>query len=359
MALFPSVVAPGDPDLFPAGEAPTVCIVLLSGIGDVVHGLPLVWDVKARNPRARVVWVAEAAPAEVLRHHPAVDDILVFRSRAGLAGVRELRRAMAEVRADLTLNVQRYLKSVWPTLFSGARVRVGLPPSKTRDGIRFFHTHVLPETAWKHSQDLFLDFRGVLGTPREDPLRWGLTFDGGERTAQTAFRKTLEPGRPVASLVLASANPKKDWTAKGYAGLADHLDQQGFQVLLLGGPSARERALADAVLEEVGRKARDCLGDSVRRLMWLVDASDLVVAPDTGPLHIAHALDVPVVGLFAHTNPWRVGPYARYRDLVVDRYTDPGDAPDPSAYLPKDHRMDTITVEDVLDRVALARKRYL
>ncbi len=83
-----------------------------------------------------------------------------------------------------------------------------------------------------------------------------------------------------------------------------------------------------------------------------------MVAPDTGPLHVAHALGVPVVGLFGHTNPWRVGPWRRFRELVVDRYTDPDDAPDPSAYLPKDHRMEAITVEDVLEKVELARCRH-
>jgi heptosyltransferase I len=359
MALFPRVVGPDGPDLFPAGEAPTVTLVLLSGIGDVVHGLPLAWDAKERRPACRVVWVAEAAPAQVLRHHPAVDRVVVFRSRAGLGGVRALRREMADVRSDLTLNVQRYLKSAWPTLFSGASVRVGLPPSKTRDGIRFLHTHVLRETPWKHSQDLFLDFRGALGVPADAPLRWGLTFSPGERVEQEAFRDTLEPGRPVAGLVVASANPRKDWTPEGYAALADALDDRGFQVLLLGGPSERERRIAAAVLADARSAPRDCLGDSVRRLMWLVDACDLVVAPDTGPLHIAHALEVPVVGLFAHTNPWRVGPYRHYRDLVVDRYTEPGAEPDPSAYHPKDHRMDAITVGDVLERVELARRRYL
>jgi heptosyltransferase I len=360
LALFPDVVTPDGPDLFPAGEAPTVCIVLLSGIGDVVHGLPLAWDVRSRNPDARVVWVAEPAPAQVLHHHPAVDRVVVYRTRDGLGGLRELRRTMADVDADLTLNVQRYLKSAWPTLFSGAPTRVGLPPSKTRDGIRLVHTHVLRETPWKHSQDLFLDFRWALGVGRDAPARWGLAFSDEERAAQEAFLETLDPDRPVASLVLASANPKKDWTAEGWAELADRLaGEMGFQVLLLGGPSARERTLADAVLAATRTPPRDCLGDSVRRLMWLVDASDLVAAPDTGPLHIAHALDVPVVGLFAHTNPWRVGPWQRYRDLVVDRYTEPGDAPDPAGYLPKDHRMDTISVEDVLERVEIARERYL
>jgi len=289
-----------------------------------------------------------------------VDRIVVFRSREGVAGVRALHRAMRDVRADLTLNVQRYFKSVWPTLFSGSPLRVGLPPSKTRDGVRFVHTHVVEETPWKHSQDLFLDFRGALGVPRDAPVAWGITFSAEERAEQATFRATLEPDRPVVSLVLASANPRKDWHAEGYAAVADRAERElGAQVLLLGGPSDRERRLADGVRARAATSPRDCLGDSVRRLMGLVALSDVVVAPDTGPLHIAHALGVPVVGLFAHTNPWRVGPYRRYHDLVVDRYTDPGEEPDPAGYLPKDHRMDMITVDDVMDRLHRARERYL
>jgi heptosyltransferase I len=130
-------------------------------------------------------------------------------------------------------------------------------------------------------------------------------------------------------------------------------------VLLLGGPSARERAAADTVLARTRTEPVDGLGDSVRALMGRIAGSSLVVAPDTGPLHVAHALGVPVIGLFAHTNPWRVGPWARFRDLVVDRYTEPGAPPDPAGYLPKDDRMDTITVEDVLEKVEVARSTYL
>lgn len=357
MSLRPAVVGPEGPVVFPTDAPRRVCIVLLSGIGDVVHGLPLAWDVKSLDPDAEVVWVAEPAPAQVLAHHPAVDRVVVYRTRDGLGGLRALRRTMAGTDAHLTLNVQRYLKSAWPTLFSGAPTRVGLPPSKTRDGVRFFHTHVLRETPWKHSQDLFLDFRWALGVPRDAPPRWDVTFSGGERAEQRAFFAALDD-RPVAALVVGSANPKKDWPADRQARLADALATDfGMTVLLLGGPSVRERRVADAVLAAASSQPVDCLGDSVRRLMWLVDGADLVVAPDTGPLHIAHALDVPVVGLFAHTNPWRVGPYSRSQDLIVDRYTEPGDEPDPSAYLPKDDRMDAITVEDVLSRVEVARSR--
>ena len=93
-------------------------------------------------------------------------------------------------------------------------------------------------------------------------------------------------------------------------------------------------------------------------MMWTVDGIDLLVSPDTGPLHVAHALAVPVVGLFGHTSPWRVGPWRRYRDLVVDAYTEPGEAPDPSAYEPKLGRMETIGVDAVLERVMRAAVRY-
>ncbi len=158
---------------------------------------------------------------------------------------------------------------------------------------------------------------------------------------------------------MGSANPKKDWPPERYAALADRMGADfGYRVLLLGGPSEREREAARRIADAAEHPVLDCLGDGVRRLMWLVDACDLVVAPDTGPLHIAHALDVPVVGLYAHTNPWRVGPYKRFRELVVDRYTDPGDEPDPSGYLPREDRMDHITVKDVLEKVELARERY-
>ncbi len=358
VSLRTRTVGPDGPVLLD-DEPRRVCIVLLSGIGDVIHGLPLALDVKARDARHHVTWVAEPAPAEVLRHHPAVDRIVVYRTRDGLGGLRALRRVMADVDADLTLNVQRYFKSVWPTLLSGAPLRVGLPPSKTRDGVRWFSTHVLAEGPWKHSQELFLDFRWALGVARDAPVRWEITFSPDEVVEREAFFAHLGGG-PVASLVLGSANPKKDWPPERYAELADALaGDHGFRVLLLGGPSPRERRAADTVLSRARTRPVDGLGDSVRALMGRIAGSALVVAPDTGPLHVAHALGVPVIGLFAHTNPWRVGPWRRFTDLVVDRYTEPGADPDPAGYLPRDDRMDTITVRDVLEKVEVARSTYL
>ncbi|MGD2071203.1 MAG: glycosyltransferase family 9 protein [Gemmatimonadota bacterium] len=336
-----------------------ISIVLLTGIGDVVHGLPLACDLKRDDPRRRVLWVAEPAPAEVVRHHPAVDEVVVFDKSRGLHGIVELRRAFRGRRTDVTLNMQRYFKSVFPTLLSGAPVRVGLPPSKTRDGVRLFNTHHLPEQPWRHIQDLLLDYRRVLGLADDAPVEWRIAFTAGERNAQRAFFDALPDGRPVAGVVLATANPKKDWPVRRYVELVDALgDGLGYTVVLVGGPAPEEKAKALEVRRACRAEPVDALGDSVRRMMWMVDGVDVLVSPDTGPLHIAHALAVPVVGLYGHTNPWRVGPYRRYRDLVVDAYTEPGAAPDPAGYEPKQGRLERITTADVLARVERARECY-
>lgn len=91
--------------------------------------------------------------------------------------------------------------------------------------------------------------------------------------------------------------------------------------------------------------------------MWPLEACDLAVAPDTGPLHVAVAVGAPVVGLFGHTNPWRAGPY-RHRDLIVDRYTDPGEEPDPARRGPRHGRMERITVGEVMEKVEEGLSRY-
>ena len=327
-----------------------VGIVLLTGIGDVVHGLPIANDLKRGDPARTVVWVAEPAPARLLEHHPAVDEIVVFHKRRGVRGVIELARAFQGRRCDLTLNMQRYLKGLFPSVLSGARIRVGLPPSKTREGVRLFNTHHLAERPWCHTQDLLLGYRQTLGLPTDAPVEWGITFSDAERAEPAHFFHGLGD-RLVAGVVLATANPRKDWPPERYPALLNHLHQLGYRVRLVAGPGERERASAARVTPRPGSHPEVGLTDSVRRMMWMVDGVDLLVSPDT-------AVGAPVVGLFRHTNPARVGPWRRYRDLVVDRYTEPGMPPDPAQYDLKLGRMEAIGLDDVLDMVERARTRY-
>jgi heptosyltransferase I len=340
------------------GNPVDLCIVLLSGLGDVVLGLPVVNALKRDDARRRVTWVVEPMPSGILRHHPAVDDVVVYRKRPALRGARELWRDLRERRFDTTLNFNIYLKGIPPTVFSRAPLRVGFARPRSRDlAWLALNCHVVPRRH-QHFVDDFLQFLEPLDIPPPIAPEWRICFTAAERAAQREFFARLG-GRPVATIIPASGRPAKDWLAERWAEVAQRLDREhGFRVVLSGGPGAREGALARAIAGAVSPPPIVALGDDVRRLAWILDGSRLVLGPDTGPVHVARALDVPVIGLYGHTNPRHVGPYRAFEDLWVDAYTDPGAAPDPAAHAGKTGRMERISVDAVLERVERALARY-
>ena len=213
-----------------------------------------------------------------------------------------------------------------------------------------FANEHLPPGPRRHTQDLFLEFLDVLHIQPES-LQWLIPLTESEKLEQEAFFETLRD-RPVIGVVGASANRHKDWPAQNYPHLVDALISNfNAHVVLLGGPGEREQGIARYIMDHAQHRPVWGLGDSIRRLTWLIDGCNLIIAPDTGPVHIARALEVPVIGLYGHTNPWRIGPYRKYEDLWIDRYNEPGDPPDASKAEPKHGRMELIRVEDVLEKV--------
>jgi heptosyltransferase I len=330
-----------------------VCIVLLTGLGDVVHGLPVVNALKRAWPETRITWVVEPMPAGILAPHPAIDRVVVYEKKKGLRGIRELWSRLRGEKFDLALNFNIYFKSIAPLVFSRAPERWTFGSDRARDGVWLAGNRRLPARPRRHTQDMFLEFLEVLGVEPQ-PLEWRFVITDDERAAQQRFVEQLE-GRRAVALVPASANAKKDWPAERYVAVADAIEGElGARAVLVGGPGGREAAAARLISERAARPPLWMMGDGVRRLIWLLEASAAVVAPDTGPLHIARAMGTPVVGLFGHTNPWRVGPYRVYEDLWLDAYTEPGAAPDPSNAVPQHGRMEQIEPEQVIERVSRA-----
>ena len=341
-----------------SSESRHICIVLLTGLGDVVHGLPLVNAIKDAKKDVRITWIAEPMPASFLEGHPSIDQVVTFRRRDGLRGIRQLRHDFKAVPpVDVTLNLNVYLKSIWPTLLSRAPRRIGFDRGRSFEGVWLASNEKLNSRPRAHTADMFLEFADRLRIPVPSP-EWRIRFTSAERAAQDAFFSEMK-GRPVATIVPATATIKKDWLADRWARIAEALERDyGFAVVIAGGPGAREQAVGREIMARSAASITWAMSDSVRRLSYLIDGSDLLIAPDTGPVHIARALDVPVIGLYGHTNPWRVGPWRAFQDLWVDRYTEPGTAPDPSNRTPKWDRMPTITVEDVIGRIDHAVTKY-
>ncbi|HET6764194.1 MAG TPA: glycosyltransferase family 9 protein, partial [Longimicrobiaceae bacterium] len=247
--------------------ADRVCIVLLTGLGDVVNGLPLVNALKRHDPARHVTWVVEPMPAAVLRPHPSVDEVVVYEKSRGVAGVADLRRKLAGRRFDLTLNLNVYLKSAWPTLLSGAPHRLGFERGRAMDGVWLAANHHLSRHPRAHTLDMFLEFAEHLGLPVPS-VDWRLQVTPAERAEQQAFFAPLRD-RPVVGIVPASANAKKDWFPDRYARVVDALESDfGYRTVLVGGPGGRETAMARRIAQMASAKPVWGLGDGIRRLVW-------------------------------------------------------------------------------------------
>ncbi len=344
------------PPVRPTALPSRIGIVMMSALGDAVHVLPVVNALKRHAPATRISWILQPGPASLVRGHPAVDEIVVFEKSRGFAAMREVVDALTG-RLDLVLALQVYFKAGLLTALLDAPVKLGFDRARARDLNWLATNRRIPPHAPQHVQDQYFEFLAALGVPAE-PVEWRLGPWPEETESRAAFLAPFT-GRPLAPLVIGASHPEKEWLPERWAALADALaDRYGLTTVLAGGASERELATADAIQASARHRPLSTLGCSLRELVWLLGASSLVVSLDTGPLHMAVALDRPVIALMGYNNPKRVGPWRRYHDLIVDAYGDPGENY-PISMAHRTGRMPRITVAEVLDRVERWKQRYI
>jgi heptosyltransferase I len=333
-----------------------ICIVMMSAVGDAVHVCPVITAIKRVHPTAHITWVLQPGPATLVRGHPAVDDIVLFDRSAGTRGFLDVRRELAARGPfDVCINLQVYFKAGLITSFVRTPVRLGFDRARARDFNWLFTNAKIPPHPMQHVQDQYFEFLDALGVPHGEP-QWNLGPWPEERAWQREFFAPIE--RPVASIVVATSKPDKDWLPERWAQVCDALVEDfGLQPVLVGGRSERELAAEAVILREARHTPISALGSGLRKLTAILDGSALVLSPDTGPLHLSVALDRPVVSLIGYSNPKRVGPYRRFRDLMIDAYGEPGEDY-PVSMENRMDRMPRITVRDVLDRVQVWDARY-
>lgn len=338
-------------------EAPgrRIAIVMMSALGDAVHVLPLVNALKRHEPGCHITWVLQPGPASLMRGHPAVDEIVVFQKSRGWRALLDIRRAFAERRFDLVLALQVYIKAGLVTAMLHADEKLGFDRARARDLNWIFTTRRIPPHAPQHVQDQYFEFLTALNVPYEPP-----TWELGPWPHEHARQQDLLAGldRPAVSLVIGASHPQKDWLPERWAELAGALRSDfGLEPVLAGGRSERELATERVMTQRLDRAPRSSLGVPLRDLIAWLEGSALVVSLDTGPLHMAVALDRPVISLMGYNNPKRVGPYRRFHDLLVDAYGDPGEDY-PISIAHRLDRMPRITVRDVLEKVERWSQRY-
>lgn len=332
-----------------------ICVVMMSAVGDAVHVLPVINALKRVNPETRITWVLQPGPAALVRGHRSVDEIIVFDRARGTAAFADVRKELAKRRFELVINLQVYFKAGIVTAMTQAPVKLGFDRARARDFNWVFTNRKIPASPVQHVQDQYFEFLTALGVSPE-PVEWDLGPWPHELEWQRNFVSSVD--RPIASIVVATSKPEKNWMPERWAEVSDALYRDfGMQVILVGGRSERELAAEKVVMNHAKHKPRSELGSGLRNLVSILDASALVLSPDTGPLHMSVALDRPVISLIGYTNPKRTGPYRRFQDLIIDAYGDP-DEDYPISMENRPGRMKRIETRHVLEKTELWRSRY-
>jgi len=331
-----------------------VAIVMMSAIGDAVHTLPVINSLRAAAPAVHLTWILQPGPYGLVAHHPAVDEFILFDRARGPRAFLDLWQQVRHRRFDLVLALQVYFKAGVVVGMLRAPRKIGFDRRRARDLNWLFTNEHIPPRPPQHVLEQYFEFLDYLGVPRR--LEWRLEASPAERARYAPLLPADHPG-PTIGFVLATSKPEKDWPAERYAALADRLAaDHGARVVLVGGRTPREEAAAAVVRARARTPVLDLRAQDLRRLVALTERLDVLVSPDTGPMHIGVALGVPTVGLLGYTNPKWGGP-VRFRDLMVDAFGDPGEEyPSGRTYRPG--RMRRIEVVDVAAKVAEALARY-
>ncbi|HEL2959855.1 glycosyltransferase family 9 protein [Stenotrophomonas geniculata] len=301
-----------------ASASSSLCLLRLSALGDVTHVVPLVRTLQAARPDTPIHWIIDKAGHKLLEGLPGV-TFHAYDKKSGMAGVKELRKQLPPGRFEALLQMQVAFRANLLSAFIPAERRIGYDRSRSKDLHGLFINERIPDRPGIHVLDAIGSFCEPMGL-RQTEVSWDLAVPPA--ASEWAAAQWKDDGRPVLMISPCSSHVRRNWYADRYAAVASHAAQRGWKVVLCGGRSELERSMADAILAQLDTPALDLVGkDTLKQLPALLARANLVMTPDSGPMHIANAMGAKVLGLHAASNPHRSGPYSDRR-YCVDRYDD-------------------------------------
>lgn len=283
-------------------------IIQTSSLGDVVHGLQVASSLKEQRPDLAISWIGREIFAPLVRGSAAIEQVYAFRRDGGLSGFLRLMREVRAREFDYVFDFQGLLRTGLMTFRTRARRKVGR--NDAREGAGFFYDErvALPEGGrLSHPLDKLLQFAPVVGARAE--LRGALRF----REAQGGLYSDHLVGRGGSRPIVMfpdSRRPDKRWT--GFKQLTELIlrEDRRRRVIWAGIHYLPDKDAfpPEQFLNLTGNTSVVSLPTLISRAAW-------VISNESGPMHLAAALKVPVLGIFGATDPQLFGPYPPRGDL--------------------------------------------
>jgi len=291
---------------------PRFLLIRLGSLGDIIHALPAASALRDTFPGARIDWLVDQKWLRLLEGNPDISNVISLNRKSAedlAATVRNLRSA----KYDRAIDFQALYKSAILSFASGAPRRIGFQSSYAREGLAalFYTDRLNPRGPHKIDHNMTLaEHAGA----RESKLRFPLKIDPQD---DETISRALQQNHVGDFFVMSPGGGwrSKCWPPQRYGELHQKLAEGfGWSGILNFGPG--EEDLSREVIQAAGKSPPSPISLGLGPLISLLRRAKFVISADTGPLHLAAALGVPVVGLFGPTDPSRNGPFSP-EDVVV------------------------------------------
>lgn len=293
-----------------------IAIVRFSALGDVTLVVPAVRSLRRSFPDATITWITSPLAYSLLQGLEGV-QFEVFDKPRSLADYRAFYRAFSDRTFDVVLAMQANLRInlLYPALH--APVKIGFDRTRAREGQWLFCNQAIP-FANTHLADSFLAFAAQLGA-NTSVAEWDLPVAEAEHTWAREQLKHLP--RPLIAIHPFASKQERNWIFERYAEVIQAaVSKWHAGIVLTGVNSAAERDFCARLASIAPDNTINLCGlTTPKQLAAVLAQADVLVAPDTGPVHLARAMNTPVVGLYAVASPTLSGPY-KAQEYIVNRY---------------------------------------
>lgn len=331
--------------------APSILIILMGSLGDVARGLCLVSHIKAHRPESRITWLVEPKCADLVGLHPQIDHVIEFKRKRPVAAMRDLYQNLQKEHFDITLDLQRILKSGFFSLLSRAKRRIGFHRKNAKELNWLFNNESIPDC----DENLpklghYLKFTEHLGLPEPNRLDFGLKSLDVNKLIPPAVAAIQNS---FIAVVMGSSWESKDWNFEGYGQLVQHVIKNlKRHVVLLGGGD--QWTVAEKQLQKANSpNIINLTGNSLIEMTAVLKAAAAAVGPDSGPGHLAAAVGTPYVTLFGPTPASRHVPYG-CEHLIVQSGLDCAPCYQRQCPDRNNQCMQNIELDDVVEKISMA-----